>query len=341
MKRNVIYIFAMVLWFLVFSTIFSLRVELLMIPIVTESAPYTTPASTAPRLDLDCLFTDEDGAPVLYQTYEGLAWDAGLRVKMAAPASYTILEDHISYNGLEPVVQYATKELKLGEKIIVAAKTDSRDDLYLAVCPTEVRLQDDLPKNLAVLARTENALLAKESQAPSIFMPKRAVGELFQHQPLMLPDERVYSLADVDSFFGALPLAALLPGIMLFVLILWMFSFPLLKDLQKNCRMLIGNSCLAAAALLILSVLLHYLRFPSSLLPKDNIVDASHYIRKFSEVFSALRLFADAGEYAAEASLSHAYAMMWFALGITLLCVLLAAVIILIQWRFRRVAKRR
>lgn len=339
MKRYVICAFSMVLWFLIFSTIFSVRAEQLMIPLVTQCAPYTSQTSTEAVLDLDCLFQDEEGLPVLYQTYEGLDWDAGLRVKAVSPMAYTVLEDHISCGALESVIQYATKELRLGEKAAVADSRDRREELYLAVCPTGVRLREDLPENLAVIAQTETALLAGESQAPSVFMPKRTAGGLFQEQPYTLPDERVYSLMDVNDFFEQLPIAALLPGILLFVLLLWIFSFPLLKDLKKNRRCLLLRGGLSALTLPAAWILLRLLNLPSSLLPKNNIVSIAHYTRIFSEIFSNLRSFADAGVSVADAALAHAYRMSFLALGVILLCVFFAMFVLLFHRVPRHIKK--
>lgn len=318
MKRRTICVSAMVLWLLVFSTVFSFWVEQTMAPIVTECRPYTAQDSTEPRLDLDCLFAGEDGAPVLYQIFDGLGWESGPRIKSAAPSSYEILDSYIVYFGQEPVIQYSTKELRPGEKAIAADKAGSRKETYLGLCPTS-HLRDDLPENLTVLAQTEGAVLAEELQAPSTFMPKRAVGELFQRQPFALPAEKVYSLVDVEGFFNALPLAALLPSMVLFVLILWVSSFPLLKDLRKNRSRLIMNASLAAAALVVLPVLLNFLRLPPSLLPGDNIADISHYMEEFSEIFESLSIFADAGVSAAQGVLSGAYTMVCISLGIIII----------------------
>lgn len=338
MKRKVLCVSSLAVWFLIFSTFFSLRVERWMTPIVTECVPTSSQSSTGARLSLDCLFPDEEGLPVLYQTYEGLGWDAGLRVKRTAPTVYTVMEDYIVDRGVGRAVQYASKEFTVGERVTVTDLKGDREDLYLAVCPTGVRLREDLPKSVAVLAQTENTLLARAGQAPQIFMPKQAVGELFQRYPFTMPDERVYSLADVDSFFSALPLAALLPGIMLFVLLLWGFSFFFLKDVKKNRSRLLLSGCFVAATLLALPLLLHFLQFPSSLLPKSSIVEVSHYIREFTEIFSSLSHFAAAGVTEAQAVLSHAYTMLWVSLGVILLTVLLAIAVLVLERRCSRTA---
>lgn len=322
MKRKILYVFAMPLWFLIFSTLFSFKVEQIMVPTVTESIPAVTPPSAEATLDLDCLFLDDDGVPVLYQTYEGLAWDSGLRIKLIGPASYNILDDHISCGALERVVRYATKDPIVGERVIVTDQSDKRDDFYLAVCPSGVRLREDLNVNLA--AQAKNVLLAEVEQAPSAFMPKQAVSMLFQRQPYEFPDERVYSLQDVEVFFSALPLVALLPGIIVFVTLLWLNSYKLLSDLKKNRVNIIINGCLALSCLLSLAILLHFLQLPSSLLPKDSVVNISYYVREFEEVLSSLHLLAESGVPMAEEAISHAYTSFGAAAGVVLFCALLA-----------------
>lgn len=335
MKQKVLWVFSMVLWFLIFSTFFSLRVEQWMTPVVTECIPKTSQNSTKAELELDCLFTDEE-LPVLYQTYEGMDWNEGLRVKLVEATGYTVLEDSIQCGALDRVIQYATRDLKIGEKVTILDVTEKREDIYLVICPTGVRLQENVPESVEILGQTGNSLLAKDSEAWQVFMPKQAVGRLFQRQPFTMPDERAYSLADVDDFFSVLPLVALLPGTMIFTLLLWLFSFSLLKNSKKNQSRLALNGGFAAAALLVLLLLLHFLQFPSSLLPKDSIVDISHYLQEFTEVFDAVRIFAEAGVHEAQVSLSYANSMLWLALGVVFLCVLLG---ITVTWAENRLCK--
>lgn len=316
MKRRIIWVFSMVLWLLIFSSIFSLWVERTMTPIVTECYPDTTESYAEPKLPLDCLFTGEDGEPVLYQIYEGLAWESGTRVKLVPPQSYTVLDEHIIYYGHGPVIRYSTKELQPGEKAVTASGTEGREELYLAIVTEGVSLRDN--PGATVLARKDDAILAGEAGAPSVFMPKRAAAKLFWHQTPSLPSGRVYSLVDVEDFFRALPFAAILPGMMMFALILWAMSFPLLRDLMGNRGQLVRNTCFAAA-LLVPLVLLNFLRLPPSLLPRDSIVDFSRYLKEFGEIFTHLRHFADAGVTSAQGLLIHAYTQIWIAAGMTAL----------------------
>lgn len=328
MKRKVLWVFTLVFWFLVFSTVFSLRVEQWMTPIVTECVPKTPQNSTQAELELNCLFADNEYFPVLYQTYEGMDWDEGLRVKLVEAAGYTILEDSIQCGALERVVQYATRDLKAGEKVTILDNKETRKDLYLAICPTRVRLQDNLSESIEIVGQTENAVLARSSKSPEIFMPKKAVDTMFYRQPFVMPDEQVYSLVDVDAFFSTLPLVAFLPGISIFVLLLWIFSFFLLKNLRENRNRLAMIAGLSAAALFAVSLLLHFLQFPPSLLPKDSIIDTTFYFQEFTEIFSSLRIFAETGIHEAQVSLSHAHSMLWLALGVVVLCALLGVTVL-------------
>lgn len=336
MKQKVLWAFTFVLWFLIFSTVFSLRVEQWMTPVVTECSPNYSQNSTEAKLELDCLFVDDENSPVLYQTYEGLDWNAGLRVKLVGGAGYTVLEDAIQCGALERVIQYATRDLKPGEKAEILAAQETRDDVYLMICPTGVRLRDDLSESIQILGQTETSVLATASEAPGVFMPKQAVSTMFCRQAFVMPDERAYSLVDVDNFFGALPLAAFLPGTMVFVLLLWIFAFPLLKHSNRNRRKLAISGAFSVIALCAVTLLLHFLQFPPSLLPKDSIVNIPHYFREFTEIFSSLHVFAEASIPEAQTSLSHAHSMLWLALGAVLFCVLLGAAALWIGNRFAK-----
>lgn len=334
MKRKVLWVSSLAVWFLIFSTFFSLRVERWMTPIVTECVPTSSQSSTGARLSLDCLFSDDEGLPVLYQTYEGLGWDAGLRVKRASPL-YTVMEDSIAAGGVDRVVQYASKEFTAGQRVTVTDLKAVREDLYLAVCPTGVRLREDLPSHITLLAQTGHSVLAAAEQAPGVFFPKQAAGELFQQQPFTPPDQRVYSLVEVERFFSALPLAALLPGMLLLAVLLWGASYPLLASGKKYRRQLCFHGCLGAAALAALPLILSQLELPSSLLPQSCIVDFSHYAEEFTEVFSALKELAGSGLIQAQHTLGHCRAMLWSSLGVVALCLLLGAVFLAVEKRAR------
>lgn len=321
MKRVTIWACAMLLWFLAFSTIFSLWVERTMMPVVTECYPDTAESYSKPRLPLDCLFPGEDGTLVLYQTFDGLAWESGTRVKLADPASYTVLDEYIVYYGQEPVIQYSTKELRLGEKALADSKAECRKDLYLAIYPEEIRLRDDLREDITILAQSEGAALL-EAEFPAVFMPKRSAGELFRQEDISLA--KVYSLVDIENFFKGLPLAAFMPGVILFVLIIWILSLPLLKNPIRNRFRLILNSSFAILALIIVSVLLNFLQFPSSLLPKEIIVDVPYFIEEFREILPLLRSFASENTPVAQAILDLVEARIWGSAMVFALCAGLA-----------------
>ena len=334
MKRKVLWVSSLAVWFLIFSTFFSLRVEQLMLPLVTECAPTFSRDSTTARLPLDCLFPGEGGAPVLYQTYEGLGWDSGLRVTLAPPNGYAVEAESVA-SSLDRVVQYASKGIIPGERVALAGDVEPRQDLYLAVCPTGVRLREDLPSHITLLAQTGHSVLAAAEQAPGVFFPKQAAGELFQQQPFTPPDQRVYSLVEVERFFSALPLAALLPGMLLLAVLLWGASYPLLASGKKYRRQLRFHGCLGVVALAALPLILSRLELPSSLLPQSCIVDFSHYAEEFTEVFSALKELAGNGLVQAQHTLGHCRAMLWSSLGVVALCLLLGAAFLAVEKRAR------
>ena len=105
MKRWVLWVSVLAAWFLVFSTLFSLRVEQWMVPSVIVAEPRTEGFDTV--LTLDCLFDTEEGLS-LFAPYEGAAWEAGTRVRIIEPASYQLTQDRIQFRG-SLAVAYATK----------------------------------------------------------------------------------------------------------------------------------------------------------------------------------------------------------------------------------------
>lgn len=74
MKRRVLCIFVLILWGLVFCTMLSVRIELLMIPeVVLTQADESEPS---PHIALDSLFFDDTGMH-LYRPREGTGWETG------------------------------------------------------------------------------------------------------------------------------------------------------------------------------------------------------------------------------------------------------------------------
>lgn len=324
----------MILWLLLFSTFFSLRVEQLMAPDVYAISP-----NRQDQAPLDCLFFDENGMPTLYRVHEETGWEEGLRASVIPAQQYTIGMDYIEdVSSGETLIRYASKPPRAGEIVNPIQVRHGRDDCYLSVGSDPLR--KELPENYSVLAEQGNARLVSVTDAAEIFLPDQAAQELFDMNPSMPPQTQVYSLGELEEFTDSLRLLALVFALLLAVAVLWVHSFFLLKDLKRNRTALIFNGSLAAVFLIAVPVLLHILSLPSSLLPTETIVDLGHYRREFSEIFSALRAFTANGNESAAAALSQAQTALWASVGILIAGLVLGVAAVLLERFLRRPRKK-
>lgn len=308
MKRFSFCAFALIFWLIAFSTLFSIRVEQWMTPVVSVTA-----MNNNDELPLSCLQWDEEGSH-LFQLEEGSDWSDGTRAREFPPDSYTLLPESISMQygyGME-FIQYSTKEIQSGGLVMKnTARTERLSDQWLV-------FQD-------------------EASAPSLRQVESAEQPFMENREReKLEAERLYSLNDVTAFLGALPLLAVLPAEFLFLLGLWTASFLLSKAPRRSPRILGTNILLAGVLLATLPLLLNTISLPSSLLPRDSIVDFSHYSREFSQIFAALRSFAVDGSETASAILMQAHTALWASLGILLAGAVIGALVVLTEVRFRK-----
>lgn len=340
MKRKSLWVFALVLWLLVFSTIFSLWVEQIMVPWVTVTRPVKASSGETGRISLDCLQENEAGSPVIYQTYEGTGWEEGTRISIMPQDSYRILEEFIQVDSSYlPIVRYFTKTPEAGQPVNMISKTQSISDTLLVLSPEPLApLKEEIPENYQILDQTDTALLVSSEKTDLPFLPNKAESELFSIDPNQLSRKKVYSFAEVEEFAGKLLLLVLCMSFVLVTLILWGFSCTLLKDLKKHRRALLLNGSLAVGFLLATPFLLNAAQLPSSLLPQKVIVEFGHYIQEFSQLLPALKAFSNQPE--ARALLSHVSAMPWVSLGILVLGILFAVGIVLLEKRHGKSAER-
>ena len=324
----------MILWLLLFSTFFSLRVEQLMVPDV-----YVIPPSPMDqKIPLDCLFFDENGVMTLFRVREETGWEEGLRASILPSQQYTLGMDDIEVSGAGTVIRYSSKPPRAGEIVNIVQVKYDRTDLYLSV--GEDPLREELPKNYMVLETQRDARLFSVKDAADVFLPDQAVQKLFDTDPYMGPKTQVYSLGELEKFTSALRLLALVFALLLAVAVLWVYSFFLLKDVRKNRKRLIVNGSIAVVFLIAVPILLHILALPSSLLPTQTIVDMGHYQREFSAIFSALQTLSAAGNETAAAALSQAQTMLWVSIGILVGGLLLGVGIVLVESLKRKPQKK-
>ncbi len=323
MKKKVFCVFVLILWFLLFSTAFSFWVEQAMVPevVLTHSDPSKS-SDGYDRLSLDCLKAN-DGEPSLYFVMEGSGWEEGDRAWKIEDSEYSVSEEGIEllYDHRGDMIRYSTKPIRSGDPVSRVNRQGTFEDCWLAVSGgEELSLRDEAKEACQVLAQNGNALLLSVKEASRPFMPDEAESTLFGASVFGTGQRKLYSLAELEEFTGALRSLALLPGLALTVFILWAASFALIKDVKKNRKKLVINGVLAVLALAAIWVVLQKASLPSSLLPRTSIMELSHYGSEFSEIFSSLKSFAAAGNEVAAKAVSGASASLWTALAVVLFC---------------------
>ncbi len=338
MKKKVFCAGTLTLWFLLFCTFLSLRVEEMMIPRVAAVTPAKPMDSMKEALSLDCLSRNEAGEICLYTLYEGSGWEGGWRVGLASPEQYEIdLERRrISLQMGGRFIACAAKPPLPGEEARIVTETEAAEDLWLALCPEGWEEERQPAEGLSVQARAEGLLLVAAPETPQPFMEDQARAQLFGSSVLDPDPGAVYSLNDVESFLGQILLLSGLGALILFAVILWAGSCRLLKKPKKYKLPLLLNGVLFLLSIIALPLLLNAVDLPQSLLPASVIVDIAHYQSEFGDVFSALRLLAGEGSQTAQDLLSRAgvlpflSAAILFA-GVVAACALLFAAVVLAE----------
>lgn len=360
MKKAVLCISALVACFLIFSTIFSLRVERWMVPAVTLADAREEGIDMV--LSLDCLFDTEDG-PTLFAPYEGAAWEAGARARIMEPYSYWLTENRINVIGNSTVIAYATKLPRPDMLVDVIITPTWEPDAWLAVAREDALPEwGTLDRRAAIQTQTSREALITLEKAPTPFMEKRAwtMAPMAKHEDDLTAwaDEtghvdketvdwaaveasrqrppRFYSMNDFKLWLAQIPKIGLMLGSILASLALWAFSCALAGDPQRNRRRLALNGGLLALSLGAVTVLLFATELPSSLLPVAHVMDFEHYSQEFSNIFGALDNLAAAGDPTAAELAATANAQIWLAIGLGAALLLLA-----VAWGVGQVAVRK
>ena len=290
MKRISFCAFALVFWLIAFSTLFSIRVEQWMTPVVT-----VTQANQFDELPLSCIQWEDEMFPHLFYLQEGTDWSLGTRAREYPSLNYTPLPDKVSltYSGGMAFIQYSTKPVE-GDGL--AEKRSGRTE-----------------------KSADHFLVFQDADSEPIFQEMEDINQPFMEnrEKEKLGADRIYSMNDLTAFFGALPLLSVLPAEIFLILGLWAASLRLAKEPRKNRKILGVNILLALLLLGIIPILLNAVTLAQSLLPQDVIVDIGHYAAEFAEIFGALKRFA-LENAAADSILSQANILLWASLGILL-----------------------
>lgn len=245
----------------------------------------------------------------LYEAGEGSEWETGLRAHVIPPEFYITEKDQVllaTNPGDGETILYRTKELFPGTLVQKAVPYQEKEGLYLT--------------------------LSKEKK-PQLFSMtgKEPYMENLQKEELgLLPEERLYSMTEMENLSRTFLLLGLLVVLLVSTLLIWIYSWKLSGNVKKNKILLLVNGGVLSLILLGIYKLAETIQMPSSLLPKENILDFGHYKETFGQILGALEQLQQVGNVEAGQILENFQQNLQFGclatiLGILACCVFLTA----------------
>lgn len=326
MKRKVLCFFSLLLILLVFFTIVSPKVEDEMYTLVDARKGEGKGNHNALVGTIAIVW--ENSNDRLFNIVEGDGWESGLRLAEIPSAYFDRYEGHVELGaGTEYWYVYsASREPVLGSAVSVV-ETERGEDTYLLWHPEAISNLDRLPNSMDVIAHEDNVALISNWGATFPFFEHNIWYTL---KGKIGNELRVYSLHDVQQFVRALPWIAGISAVLVVCLMLWATSF--LLPLRKGTLWV--NGILIAGSLGSLPWLTTKFDLPASLMPKESILDISHYQQTFERIFSSLE---NLGSNMLQGTMSMAMSTCMVVLALALLLTaLIITVEALICWHLHK-----
>lgn len=326
MKRKVLCFFSLLLILLVFFTIVSPKVEDEMYTLVDARKGEGKGNANLSVGTIAIVW--ENSNDRLFNIVEGDGWESGLRLAEIPSAYFDRYESHVELGaGTEYWYVYsASREPVLGSAVSVV-ETERGEDTYLLWHPESISNLERLPNSMDVVAHEGNVALISNWGATFPFFEHNIWYTL---KGKIGNELRVYSLHDVQQFTRALPWIAGIAAVLVVCLMLWGASF--LLPLRKGALWV--NGLLVAGSLGSLFWLTTNFDLPASLMPKESILDISHYLQTFERIFSSLEKM---GSNMLQGTLSMAMSTCTVVMALALLLTaLLIAVESLICWHLQK-----
>lgn len=344
MKRAVACIFALVFWMLLLCTALSFRIKEWMTPKVTTTVISSDVNTFESVLPISCLYRDETGDH-LYQPADASVASSVVSLREVFTQNYQVFPDRIvmKWPDMERYIQFSSRQLKPEDIVRVLQWPDGKeDDVWLAVFPEEVPVVESASNRLTVDTQEGNAFLLSVGLAERPYSESRAKTMISVTSPDAAEDDpfgaalytqnleyHVYSLLDFRQFFAQAPWLSLVLALMLVSLGLWAASCVQARRGKKGRKWILCNAGVSLLLFVGILLCLRRIDLPSSLLPVQTILDASHYSAEFSLIFRGLEALS-AHEPAAVA-LSQAQAAIRVSIGIVAAGAILGAVIALLE----------
>ena len=278
MKGKTICFFLGTFWLLLICTILSSSIERQMTVKVQVLEP--TPSMLEMNAPMQVYSSEILSGGNLYESVEGSEWESGFRAEIVPPELYITEGNEIMLSpegaGLSEKILYRTKELFPGAVVQKIMPIQGKEGLYLTLSPK------------------------KEPQLSSMTGKEPYMENLQKEELGLLPEERLYSMTELENFSNMFLFLGLLLASLASTLFIWIYSWKLSKNVRKHKTPLLVNGGVLTLLLLGIYKLTAALQLPSSLLPKENILDLEHYRETFGSVLKALEKLQQMGNEEAE-----------------------------------------
>ena len=278
MKGRTICFFLGTFWLLLICTILSSSIERQMTVKVQVLEP--TPSMLEMNAPMQVYSSEILSGGNLYESVEGSEWESGFRAEIVPPELYITEGNEIMLSpegaGLSEKILYRTKELFPGAVVQKIMPIQGKEGLYLTLSPK------------------------KEPQLSSMTGKEPYMENLQKEELGLLPEERLYSMTELENFSNMFLFLGLLLAALASTLFIWIYSWKLSKNVRKHKTPLLVNGGVLTLLLLGIYKLAAALQLSSSLLPKENILDLEHYRETFGSVLKALEKLQQMGNEEAE-----------------------------------------
>lgn len=294
MKRNVLCVFSLIAYLLLFCNVFApmAQREMAILVDVKEVRKNVNLNTNLPAYASQ--WGETEG---LYHIVEGTGWNTGSRVAEIPSQYYRIdkdLEGRAMHIVLAPgeyhVIVSASRTPQVGDLVENGEVAESPKEKLILYLPEGGGITKPLQNNFTVLREGEKGILM---DTMGIKMP------YFEHRMLQAfsgrinaEGMRVYSYSDAQSFLRQLPLLALMGGMLLLGVILWGGTWAMTKK-QRPAGLLWINAGAMGMTLLLILLLSRAVDLPASFMPGDSILNIEHYLSEFSNVFTAMESVGD------------------------------------------------
>lgn len=296
MKKNVLYVFSLLLYILVVCTLVSQKVETEMTTLAEVwEMDFTKFSGKNVEISWVVLFEGPGDAAYnfyLYEVVDGTGWESGLRLQEIPRSSWTLtLPDGIVRMPVDRdyrLVKSASRNPLFGDRVEIL-KIKLGNDRYLAIYTKELTDELSLPSSAEVAAQSSNALLLNMTNVSTPFLEHRARGMSVTTDTAT----RIFSLTDVAQFLENIPLVVLLAVVLAAPVLIWLYSFVLVRDASQNRGFLLANVGIVAGLLCFAVWIMNRIDLPASMLPVSNIFEFDYYSGEMTMIFDALHELGD------------------------------------------------